>query len=243
MALSQEAHAGSLSFELSAKTQRIIVNCGLPATNRETWRQVARATAAHSTVTFNDTSSAHFLESAAFKRVLQGSPIISGPTQVGVTRDDRGDCVVLHASHDGYADRYDVVHHRSLMLMADGSRLEGEDTFSPADGDTLPSSSHDEFAVRFHLHPSIKANRLTDGHGVMLMMPNRDVWTFSAFEDRVEIEESVYLAGSDGPRRTAQIVIYGRARKVPQVRWSLAHMTPAAHGERRADDHQPELPL
>jgi uncharacterized heparinase superfamily protein len=77
----------------------------------------------------------------------------------------------------------------------------------------------------------------------MLMMPNRDVWTFSAFEDRVEIEESVYLAGSDGPRRTAQIVIYGRARKVPQVRWSLAHMTPPAHGERRADEHQPELPL
>jgi uncharacterized heparinase superfamily protein len=243
MALSQEAHAGCLSFELSSKTQRIIVNCGIPATNRETWRQVARATAAHSTVTFNDTSSSHFLESATFKRVLLGSPIIAGPAQVGVTRDDRGDAVVLHASHDGYADRYDVVHHRSLMLLADGSRLDGEETFSPADGDTLPSSSHDEFAVRFHLHPSIKANRLTDGHGVMLMMPNRDVWTFNAFEDRVEIEESVYLAGADGPRRTAQIVVYGRARKVPQVRWSLAHVAPTAHGERLAEEDQPELPL
>jgi uncharacterized heparinase superfamily protein len=241
--LSQEAHAGCLAFELSAKAQRIIVNCGVPATNRETWRQVARATAAHSTVTFNDTSSCRFLESPAFKRLLFGSPIIGGPTQIKITRDDRGDSVVLHASHDGYADRYDVVHQRALMLTADGDRLEGEDTFAPADGDTLPSSKHDEFAVRFHLHPSIKANRLTDGHGVMLMLPDRDVWTFSAFEDQVEIEESVYLAGTDGPRRTTQIVIYGRARKVPQVRWTFTHVAPATAGERVSEEHQPELPL
>ena len=241
--LGQEAHAGCLSFELSAKAQRIIVNCGIPATNRETWRQVARATAAHSTVTFNDTSSCRFLESAWLRRLFFGSPIVGGPTQVPVSRDNRGDAVVLRASHDGYADRYDVIHQRDIMLAADGSRLDGEDTFAPADGDTLPSSAHDEFAVRFHLHPSIKANRLTDGHGVMLMMPNRDVWTFSAFEDQVEIEESVYLAGPDGPRRTAQIVIYGRARKVPRVRWIFAHVAPTAAGERQSEEHQPELPL
>lgn len=243
IALSQEAHAGCLSFELSSKAQRIVVNCGIPATNRETWRQVARATAAHSTVTFNDTSSCRFLESSSFKRLLFGAPIIGGPAQVTLTRDDRWDSVVLQASHDGYADLCDVIHHRALMLMADGSRLDGEDTFSPSDGDTLPSSSHDEFAVRFHLHPSIKANRLTDGHGVMLMMPDREVWTFSAFEDRVEIEESVYLAGADGPRRTAQIVIYGRARKVPRVRWSFAHVAPAAAGDRSSQEQQAELPL
>ena len=40
---------------------------------------------------------------------------------------------------------------------------------------------------------------------------------FQTIEDRVEIEESVFLSGPDGPRRTVQIVIYGRARKVMQV--------------------------
>ncbi len=243
LALSHEAHAGCLSFELSAKGQRIIVNCGIPTTNRETWRQVARATAAHSTVTFNDASSCRFLESERLRRLLGGAPIISGPAEVRLSRDDRGDVVVLHASHDGYAGRYNVVLHRSLMLTADGARLDGEDSFEPADGDTLPSSSHDDFAVRFHLHPSIKANRLTDGHGVMLLMPDREVWNFNAYEDQVEIEESVYLAGADGPRRTVQIVIYGRARKVSCVRWSLSHVAPAAPGERAIQEHQPELPL
>jgi uncharacterized heparinase superfamily protein len=243
IALSQEAHAGCLSFELSSASQRIIVNCGIPGTSRETWRQVARATAAHSTVTFNDTSSCRFLESGALKQLVFGAPIIGGLRDVRVSRDDRPDSVLLHASHDGYSDRFHIIHHRSLMLTADGSRLDGEDSFELADPNKLPDSDDDEFAVRFHLHPSVKANRLSDGHGVMLSMTDREVWTFSAFEDQVEIEESVYLAGADGPRRTAQIVIYGRARRSPNVRWSFAHMTRASAGERVIQEHQPELPL
>ena len=60
----------------------------------------------------------------------------------------------------------------------------------------------------------------------MLMLPNRDVWTFDAHEDRVELEESVFLAGSDGPRRTVQIVIHGHARQVPRVHWTFRTATP-----------------
>jgi uncharacterized heparinase superfamily protein len=221
-----------------------VVNCGLPATGRETWRQVARATAAHSTVVFNDTSSCRFLETGSFKRLI-GTPIVSGPTHVPVARDERGDSIVLRASHDGYADRFSVVHQRAVKLAADGGRVDGEDLFVPSEGDVLPADVQDEFAVRFHLHPAIKANKLTDGHGVMLMLPNREVWTFSAHEDRVELEESVYLSASDGPRRTVQIVVYGRARKVPRVHWSFAHVTPAGAGRRaRAEETAgPELPL
>jgi uncharacterized heparinase superfamily protein len=149
---------------------------------------------------------------------------------------------LLRASHDGYAARFGVIHQRTVMLAPDGSRLDGEDIFVGARGDALPASAKDEFAVRFHLHPAIKANRLTDGHGVMLMLPNRDVWNFSAYEDRVELEESVYLAGNDGPRRTIQIVIYGHARKVPRVQWSFTHVTPSA-GARRGRGEEPQLPL
>jgi uncharacterized heparinase superfamily protein len=244
IALSQEAHAGCLSFELSYRNQRLIVNCGIPATNRETWRQVARATAAHSTVTFNDTSSCRFLESKFFRRLLLGAPIIGGLRDVRAAREERTGGILLRASHDGYADRFHVVHHRSLMLMNDGSRFEGEDSFELADPSRMPDNDSDAFAVRFHLHPSVKANRLSDGHGVMLLMPDRRVWTFDANDEQVEIEESVFLAGTDGPRRTVQIVIYGRATKNPTIRWSFAHMSRSTAGERMVEEEQqPELPL
>src|SRR5262245_57881400 len=37
MPVSQEAHAGCLSFELSTKQYRMVVNCGLPSTSRDSW--------------------------------------------------------------------------------------------------------------------------------------------------------------------------------------------------------------
>jgi len=240
--ISQEAHAGCLSFELSHGQQRIVVNCGLPGTNREAWRQVARATAAHSTVVFNDTSSCRFMESGSFKNLL-GTPIIAGPANIQISREDRVDAVILRASHDGYADRFKVVHQRALKLSASGMRIDGEDLFVSTEGDMIPQNVADEFAVRFHLHPTVKANKLTDGHGAMLVLPNRDVWTFNAYEDRVELEESVYLSGTDGPRRAAQIVIYGRARKIPRVHWSFALATQSATNSPRRRGEEPELPL
>jgi uncharacterized heparinase superfamily protein len=241
-AVSQEAHAGCLSFELSSQQQRIVVNCGLPAINRETWRQVARATAAHSTAVFNDTSSCRFLETGTFKRLI-GTPIISGPTNVPVAREELDNAIVLRASHDGYADRFSIVHQRALMLAVNGNRLDGEDLFVSSNDGSKKINANDEFAIRFHLHPTVKANRLTDGKGVMLMLPNKDVWTLDAFENQVEIEESVYLAGADGPRRTVQIVIYGHARQVERVHWSFSHVTPAGTGTRRERGDEPELPL
>jgi uncharacterized heparinase superfamily protein len=245
MAVSQEAHAGCLSFELSTKQNRIVVNCGLPVAGREGWRQVARTTAAHSTVTFNDTSSCRFIEAGPIKRMLYGTPMIAGPREVAVAREEQADAVILRTSHDGYAGIFNVIHQRVLMLAADGRRLDGEDLFTPARGALIPAD-RDQFAVRFHLHPSVKANRLSDGHSAMLAMPNKEVWTFSAYEDRVDIEESVYLAGADGPRRTVQLVIYGRARNTMRVQWTFApHAVQGTGpaGPRRGRDDEPQLPL
>jgi uncharacterized heparinase superfamily protein len=237
--MSQEAHAGCLAFELSFRTHRIVVNCGLPATSRDTWRAVARATAAHSTVTFDDTSSAHFLAGGPL-RWLVGAPILSGPSDVPVSRPDEEN---LRASHNGYADRFGVIHQRSLRLSADGRRLDGEDVFAPARGNALPANRRDDFAVRFHLHPLVKVSRLSDGRGAMLMLPSREVWTFSAHDDQVELEESVFLAGPDGPRRTTQIVIHGQARQASRVSWSFAYVDPAESNPRRTSRKEPELPL
>jgi uncharacterized heparinase superfamily protein len=240
--LSQEAHAGCLSFELSAQQHRIVVNCGLPATNRESWRQLARATAAHSTVTLNDSSSCRFLASGSLQRLL-GVPIVAGPSDVPVAREDRGDGTLLRVSHDGYAQRYGVVLQRTVRLADNGGRLDGEDAFLPTRGNSLPDNKPGDFAIRFHLHPAVKASRLTDGHSVMLMLPNRQVWSFTAYEDRVEVEESVYLAATDGPRRTVQIVVYGQARKTPRVQWTFAQMERAESNSVRDAEMEPELPL
>jgi uncharacterized heparinase superfamily protein len=241
--VSHDAHAGCLSFELSSGPSRIVINCGMPSTGRDNWRSFARSTAAHSTLTYHETSSCQFVELAAMKRLLGGSPVVSGPHTVESSREAVANGVLLTSSHDGYQAGFGVVHRRVLLVAHDGSRLEGEDTVASARGARIKGNQTD-FAVRFHLHPSVKASRLSDGRGVMLVLPNRDVWTFEALDDKVELQDSVFLAGNDGPRRTAQIVIRQDLRQAPSIRWTfLRSTTSASANARRSARREPELPL
>jgi uncharacterized heparinase superfamily protein len=216
----------------------------MPSTGRDNWRSFARSTLAHSTVTYHNVSSCQFVELSAMKRLLQGAPIVSGPVNVESFREVVASGQLLTTSHDGYLDRFGIVHRRVMMLSQDGTRLEGEDTISPAPGSRV-RGSETGYALRFHLHPSVKASRLSDARGVMLVLPNRDVWTFEALEDKVELEDSVFLAGNDGPRRTAQIVIRQDLRDTPSIRWSFARSTASASATsaRRNTRREPELPL
>jgi uncharacterized heparinase superfamily protein len=80
---------------------------------------------------------------------------------------------------------------------------------------------------------------------VMLVLPNRDVWTFESLDDKVDLEDSVFLAGNDGPRRTAQIVIRQDSRQAPSIRWSFVRSAASvsATTARRNARREPELPL
>jgi uncharacterized heparinase superfamily protein len=242
--VSHDAHAGCLSFELSSGPSRIIINCGMPSTGRDNWRAFARSTAAHSTLAYHDASSCQFVELTAMKRFLHGAPVVSGPVIVENFREVVNNGVLLTTSHDGYLARFGVIHRRILMLSQDGVRVDGEDSVSPAPGGRLRGNDTD-YALRFHLHPSVKASRLSDARGVMLVLPNREVWTFEAQDDRVDLEDSVFLAGNDGPRRTAQIVIRQDSRHAASIRWSFvrSNTSPSATNARRSARREPELPL
>lgn len=238
LAVSHEAHAGCLAFELSARRQRIVVNCGIPATGADAWRHLARRTHAHSTVTIADASSCRFLALPRLQRLL-GTLVVAGPANVPTRRDEAAGRVTVHASHDGYAAAFGWIHERSISLSPDGRRVDGEDVVRAARGHA--ASGRDDFAVRFHLHPSVQATRLTHRNGVMLMLANREVWIFETYENAAALEESVYLAGPHGPRSAAQIVIRAQARETVRVPWSFVFADPAEAGLRPPPE--PELPF
>ena len=242
--MSHDAHAGCLSFELSSGPSRIIVNCGMPPHSRESWRAFARTTAAHSTLTWHETSSCQFVERQAVKRLLQGAPIVSGPVHVRSEREELNKGVLLSTAHDGYAARFGIIHQRALMASPDGTRLDGEDTLIRAEG-SRRRGDDDDYVLRFHLHPSVKASRLNDARGVMLVLPNREVWIFETAEDRVDLEDSVFLAATDSPRRTSQIVIRQSLRDADSIRWSFSRSSASASATaaRRHAEREPELPL
>lgn len=76
----------------------------MPTTGRDNWRPFARGTAAHSTLTYHDTSSCQFVEMSAMKRLLHGSPVTSGPVEVESYREIVQNGTLLTTSHVRFAD-------------------------------------------------------------------------------------------------------------------------------------------
>lgn len=231
-ALSGEAHAGCLSFEFSAESERIVVNCGAPRFGRADWADAARATAAHSTAIVSDASSCQF--APPWLHRLLGAPVVQGPRETPARRETGDAGVRLVASHDGYAGRFNVVHERSIALAPDGRKLSGEDVFrSPA----RPRRRDEDFplVLRFHLHPAVKASARQDGQSVLLALPGGAAWSFSAPGFSVQLAESVYLSGARGPRRAEQIVIEARTKATRRIAWTFEAVDqPRAGGRRTA---------
>jgi uncharacterized heparinase superfamily protein len=217
--VSDQAHAGCLSFELSSGRQHFVVNAGVDTYGGAEFRPLARATAAHSTATINDTSSARFSHSLRVGDLV-GAPLTGGPRHVPCKRLDESGRQGFVARHDGYAQRFGILHERELVLSAGGNLLTGRDRFRPAGGGPIRNSGRDHVSVRFHLHPDVSLFRNHQGH-LVLTADGADTWRFSA-DVEPQVEESIYFAGLAGPRRTRQIVLAFKASEIAEVHWQLA---------------------
>jgi uncharacterized heparinase superfamily protein len=205
--LDSHAHAGTLSFEMSVGKERLIVNCGAHAGDNEAWRAVQRTTAAHSTATVDDVNSSELLP--------QGG-LGARPGHVSVERRESDGNTWIEAGHDGWRRALGVTHLRRLYLGASGGDLRGEDTISGADGH--------RFALRFHLHPAVKASLVQNGATVLLRLAGGGGWRFRASGGAISLQESVYLGGAE-VRRTSQIVVAGvTGADQGQVKWALSRL-------------------
>lgn len=215
---SQRAHAGALSIELSLDSCRLVGNCGAPLSQRGALREAARMTAAHSTLELGEESSARLAHEIGLGE-WAGGRIFIGPQVSDVSRRDGPDAFALEARHDGYVARFGLVHARTITLPVGGGRVEGVDLLEPAGGRKPPEGL--AYAIRFHLHPAVKAARVEREHGVMLVLPGGQHWLFHAAGRQLELEDGAFFASADGSRAAQQIVIRGDAGREPETRWAF----------------------
>jgi uncharacterized heparinase superfamily protein len=214
--LSDMANAGCLSFEMSSGRHQLIVNSGIDSLGDEAFRPLARATAAHSTATINDTSQARFALPKGWDEWI-GTPLLGGPQNVTSQRIEEPGLQGFTASHDGYAARFSLIHERSLRLENEGNLLRGRDVFRPVDN-TQPANA--SVAIRFHLHPDIGLYQSDDGL-LILAGERTDTWVFAAEGVEPVVEESIFFASLAGPARTRQIVLYFNTDERTEVSWQF----------------------
>jgi uncharacterized heparinase superfamily protein len=215
--------ASTLAFEFSHSGQRIIVNCGGAAASGGLvpvrLEQPLRATAAHSSLVIDDSNST---------AVLINGAIGTGVNQVDVDRrtldgDRNGGATRLEGSHDGYADRYGLIHRRILIMRDDGTELRGEDLLLPSG--RKGKRGKVSFAVRFHLGPGVEAGVSEDGKGAGLALPDGTYWQFRSGNGDVAIEESIWVDGQARPVPVQQLVIQGMvSRSGGNFAWLLKKM-------------------
>jgi uncharacterized heparinase superfamily protein len=227
--LSMTAHAGFLSFEMSSGNSPMIVNCGTPPVDHDEWRPFARSTPAHSTLTFEDVSSGEF---GAPGNTNGAQPAIDapliGPANAQASLSDQGDNtggIRIKGSHEGYLERFGVTHARQILIAPNGLLISAEDKLSARQGLKTPPEGliAGDYAIRFHLHPSVCTAVAADGRSVELTLKNGEVWRITSNAPETMIEESFFLADARGPQPTSQVVLGGVMGESAEVRivWNI----------------------
>ncbi len=223
--LSQEVHAGCLSFEFSSGVDCVVVNAGTPPIRKTGVSALWRATAAHSTAVMNETSSCKFENSGQSESLMDGQ-MFSNSLKIDSSRTSDKSHEIVEASHLGYVREFGARHQRTLKFDRDTGRIEGEDWFTGPDKGDLYYTTRDTVAIHFHLHPNINAEVLEEENTIILKTRSGKVWNFVCNGLKPTLEESIYFASLTGPQNTHQIVLRFNACKTPLINWTFSPVEP-----------------
>ena len=244
--LSITAHAGFLSFEMSSGNAPMIVNCGTPSVDHDEWRPFSRSTPAHSTLTFEDVSSGEFGTSGTNGALPTVDARLLGPANAQATLSDQVDStdnIRIRGSHDGYLERFGVTHARQMLIAPNGLLISAEDKLSAPQGLKSPDENliAGDYAVRFHLHPSVRAELGSDGQSVELRLKNGEAWRITSNAPETTLEQSFFLADARGPQSTSQVVLGGFIGEASEVRivWNIERKGEAGGNGTLVDPNDP----
>ena len=167
------AHAGTLSFELSIKKARIIVNSGISCYEDSWVRKEERSTSAHSTVEVNGHNSSEVWSSF---RVARRAKIID----LEIRKEPKSS--IIECSHDGYHRLNGSVTH-SRTLSVSENEVQVVDNLT---GHFVKAVAH------FHIHPAVQIQYLSDTHYLLHVPGIKSEINFIINEGKSSIKKSFF---------------------------------------------------
>jgi uncharacterized heparinase superfamily protein len=200
---SRNYQAGPLSFELASNGVKFICNSGSGKNLGEELSYLSSSTAAHSTITINDTSSCIFQKNALIRKYFGNSLIEKHNIFKQEFKNDKEfiQCIVCH---DGYEKRFKILHERQITLFKLKNHIEGIDSLKCKN----PENKNLTFSVRFHIHPDIRITK-TMGNDILLSSNGGEGWIFRSPQIPTKIEKNLYFGNSDNIKETSFILLEG----------------------------------
>ena len=193
--LSQNLHAGTLSFELSYDGEKIITNCGSIEKRIGKRPEFLRYSAAHSTIILNNTNISELVAKRSYKRA---------PKKISMTNNETNESLIWEAIHDGYNNNYKKIIKRKLKIDKKNPIIFGEDSIISS----KINSKKLLYNIRFHLTPSCSCIITNDKKTVFIKTKKKHSWAFKS-SSKLTLEDSIYINDGKSVSTTKQIVISG----------------------------------
>jgi uncharacterized heparinase superfamily protein len=200
---SRNYQAGPLSFELASNGIKFICNSGSGKNLGEELSYLSSSTAAHSTVTINDTSSCIFQKNALVRKYF-GNSLIEKHNIVKKEFKNDKEFIQTIVTHDGYEKRFKILHERQITLFKLKNHIEGIDSLKCKDLENKNLT----FSVRFHIHPDIRITK-TMGNDILLSSNEGEGWIFRSPQIPTKIEKNLYFGNPDNIRESSFILLEG----------------------------------
>ena len=200
---SRNYQAGPLSFELASNGINFICNSGSGKNLGEELSYLSSSTAAHSTVTINDTSSCIFQKNALIRKYFGNSLIEKHNITKKEFKNDKEfiQCII---AHDGYEKRFKILHERQITLFKSKNHIEGIDSLKCKSLENKNLT----FSVRFHIHPDIRITK-TMGNDILLSSSEGEGWIFRSPQIPTKIEKNLYFGNPDNIKESSFILLEG----------------------------------
>ena len=195
-----KAHSCSTTFELSYKKNKIIIN-SLPGLEKK----INRKTAAHSTLTLNNTNAYKILKNEHLSRV---------PDKMNVKRIERYGANVIEIENYGYKNQYDAIHKRLIYIDNKGLDIRGEDN--------IYCPMEITFDIRFFLDLNLKTLITNNGKNIVLRLLNGSGWKFSSSLEKLDIISNRNININNQPITNEHIHLTGETKElITVIKWSL----------------------
>lgn len=213
------AGASALAFEFSTRTDRIIVNCGVPRSAEADALASYLAGHAHSTLLIDDIATVglerreDMLGRALFEPVTAGAGF--EPQRQRVDGRD-----ILTIGHDGLRAGTGYVLERSFSLLPEGG-VAGLDRAIDVDARGIAV----RLTLAFHLHPRVLPIPLSRQDAVVLRLPHRepgrDMWLLEAPGFPLHLEESRCFEQDGGLPKTEVVILDVPISGTAEIRWRI----------------------
>ena len=178
---------------------------------------MSRATAAHSALYLNDTSTCIFEKNMVINKIY-GNALIEKHKIIEKNYTEDNNSYNLTASHNGYEKKLGFIHTRSISIFKKEDKILGKDKLKR----TKTFSNPALYSIRFHTYPDTRVVKTKGGNSVLISLANGEGWLLKSKINNIYIEKGLFFGNKNKIMNNECIFISGSTKENELlVEWSI----------------------